>query len=223
MSVTKPLNATAKVRDRQARILQIAESIFSQEGEQGLQMKDLASKAGTSLATLYGHFPSKDHVLGAIAFARQHRVASRFDPTTLVGATAGERAGEIMRAEFRTVQRHPEMAVALQRVSNAPDRSTSEYVAGVRSALMQMVLAAIASTGTPATPEQHQILPIFLSTCSGAMNGWLSGILSVDEAHAQIVMAERLIDLPGDVARRYVLSPPPAGHSTEPTRTLRER
>jgi hypothetical protein len=108
------------------------------------------------------------------------------------------------------------MAVALQRVCNAPDRSTSEYIAGVRSALAQMVLAAISSTGTPATPEQHQILPIFLSTCSGAMNGWLSGIVSVQEAHTQIAMAERLIDLPRNVARRYLLSlsPLPEGGET---------
>lgn len=170
-------------------------------------MKELARQASVSLATLYAHFPSKDHVLGAVAVERQRRAAAQLDASALEGSTAGERAGEVIQHEFRTLRRHPEMAVALQRVANAPDRSTSEYIAALRGEFEAMVLEAIASTGAAVTPEQQMVMPMFLSVCGSAMNGWLSGILSLQDANAQILMAQRLIDLPPAIVREYLLGP----------------
>lgn len=193
--------------DNYTHILQIADAIFAQDGEQRLQMKDLARRASVSLATLYQQFPSKDHLLGAIALERQRRVAAQLRRTPPEGRTAGERAGEIMMQELRTVQNHPEMAAALQRVANVPDRSTSEYISGIRAAMEEMVLAAIADGGAPATREQLEVLPIFLSACAGAMNGWLSGILSVEQARGQIRVAQRLFDLPPETVAEHLLDP----------------
>lgn len=188
-----------------AHILRIADAIFAQEGEQGLQMKDLASRASVSLATLYQHYPSKDHVLGAIALERQRQVAARLRRSPVPGETAGERAGEVMMQELRTVQNHPEMAAALQRVANVPNRSTSEYIAGIREAMEEMVRSAIADGGEPATPEQLALLPTFLSACSGAMNLWLSGVISVEQARRQVRVAQRLFDLPPALAAEHLL------------------
>lgn len=46
-------------------------------GEDMLQMKELAQRAGVSLATLYRYFPSKDHVLLAIALGRYENALRR--------------------------------------------------------------------------------------------------------------------------------------------------
>jgi AcrR family transcriptional regulator len=179
--------------------------MLSQEGEQGLQMKQLAQRANVALATLYRYFPSKDHVLGAIALERWRGALQQIETLHFAGDTPGERAGEMMVREFRRVQRGPEFAAALERVANAPDRSTSEYMEGIRRIALQFVQAAIEQGGTAITAEQLQVLPIFMAASGGAINHWLAGVLSADQARAQIRASARLFDLPADIAREYLL------------------
>jgi hypothetical protein len=54
------------------------------------------------------------------------------------------------------------------------------------------------------TAEQRQVLPIFMAAASGAVNHWLSGILSADQARAQIRAGARLFDLPPEIVREYL-------------------
>lgn len=197
--------AEATTEGRHERILRIAESLFVQEGEQRLQMKELARRAEVSLATLYQLFPSKDHILAAIALERQRRMTSRLAAGEIDGETPGERAGNVMLEEFRYIQRNPQLAAGLQRVTNSPNRSTSEYVSGIRATMEQALLAAMERDGEPVTDEQRDLLPSVLSVSYGATTGWLSGMLSVDQARDQIRLAHRMLDLPPDVVR-YLLS-----------------
>jgi AcrR family transcriptional regulator len=199
-----PVPTTDAERERYARVIQAADEILAREGEQGLQMKQLAQRAGVALATLYRYLPSKDHVLGAVALERHRRALQRLDTMRFEGATAGERAADMMVREFRAVQREPEIAAALERVTNRPDRSTSEYVEQIQAITAEHVLAAIAQGGEPATPEQLQLLPMFLAASSGAMNHWLAGLLSAEETRSQIRAAARLFDLPPEIVREYL-------------------
>jgi AcrR family transcriptional regulator len=203
MAASAPMTTPAE-RARQARILETAQTMLAQEGEQGLQMKQLAQRADVALATLYRYFPSKDHVLGAIALERWKRAAQRIDALNFDGETPGERAGEMMVREFHRVQREPEIAAALGRVANAPDRSTSEYMEGIRRIALRLVQAAIEQGGAAITPEQLQMLPIFMAASLGATNHWLAGVLSADQARAQIRASARLFDLPAAVVRDYL-------------------
>jgi AcrR family transcriptional regulator len=202
--VTGAAASTAGERTRKARILQSAETMLSQEGEQGLQMKQLAQRADVALATLYRYFPSKDHVLGAIALERWERALQRIDALHFDGKTPGDRAGEMMVQELRRVQRDPEFAAALERVANAPDRSTSEYMDGIRKIALQFVQAAIEQGGSQMTAEQLRMLPIFMAASGGAINHWLAGVLSADQARAQIRASARLFDLPADIVREHL-------------------
>jgi AcrR family transcriptional regulator len=195
---------TRSEQDRRARVVHAAEAMLSQDGEHGLQMKQLADRADVALATLYRYFPSKDHVLGAIALERQRRALARIDSIRLTGETAGERAAELMVRQFRAVQRDAELATALQRVSHAPDRSTSEYIEGISRVMEGLALAAIAQRGEAASEEQRRLLPIFLAASVGAINHWLSGVVSAEEARAQIRAAGRLLDLPPEIVREYL-------------------
>jgi AcrR family transcriptional regulator len=193
--------------DRRARVVQAAEAMLAQDGEHGLQMKQLADRADIALATLYRYFPSKDHVLGAVALERQRRVLHRIDSIRLDGDTPGARAGDLMVRQFRAVQREPELATALQRVTNAPDRATSEYVEGISRLMEDLVLAAVEQGGRPAaTDEQRSVVPLVLAASVDAFNRWLSGVASAEDARAQIRAGARLLDLPPDVVREY-LSP----------------
>lgn len=48
------------------RILEAALGLFSEYGFYGTSIRDLAAGAGITSATLYGHYPSKDHILAEL-------------------------------------------------------------------------------------------------------------------------------------------------------------
>ena len=195
---------TPAERQRYTRIVRAAEAMLAQDGEQGLQMKDLALRADVALKTLYRYFPSKDHVLGAVAVARHERALQRLESKAFAGETPGERAGDALLREFRTVQRDVDFAVAIQRIANAPDRATSEFSERITALMGEIVLGAIAQGGTPATVEQRSLLPLVVSAASGAITQWLSGVIAAEQARQRIRTAARLFDLPPEIVREYL-------------------
>lgn len=53
--------------DRKEQIFWEAAKLFSQKGYQATSMRELADKVGIEAASIYSHYPSKDHLLHAIA------------------------------------------------------------------------------------------------------------------------------------------------------------
>lgn len=196
--------------DHSRRIVQAAEGMLAQLGEGGLQMKQLADRSGVALATLYRYYPSKDHVLGAIAIARTERALSRVGQRNFEGETAGERVANAVLANFAACRREPEIWVALQRVMTAPDRAMSGVVERVTDVLEETVLAAAGGDGEPVTAEQRLVLPIVISAFNGAVSLWFAGITSAEDVRARTTAAARLLDLPPDVVREYLAPRPPA-------------
>lgn len=77
------------VRNR-SRLVEAAADAFREEGL-GVSVNAIARYAGVNVATLYRHFPTKDHLVGAVletvlaplAAARDHALASRDGGETL--------------------------------------------------------------------------------------------------------------------------------------------
>jgi len=189
---------------RYERIVQVAETMLVQLGEQGFQMKQLAERSEVALATLYRYFPSKDHVLGAIALARIARAVSLEPVRRYSGRTAGERTAEQLVRLFDASQREPEIWSSLQRVMMAPDRSMSQVVERLYSAFEEMILLAISFHGDPPTAEQRMLVPMVISARNGATANWLVGFVSSEQARTQIRVAAHLLDLPAEQIRQVL-------------------
>jgi TetR/AcrR family transcriptional regulator, cholesterol catabolism regulator len=191
---------------RRERLLQVAEAILAHGGEERLQMKQLAERAGVAVATVYRYFPSKDHLLAGIAVERHRRNLERLAEGRFDGDGPGGRAAGLLIREFRSVQRNPEMATALQRIANAPQRSASEHVEEIHRLFERMVIAAVGQNGKQdVTAEQWAVLPIVVGTVNNAVTLWLVGSLSVEQARERLRIAARLFDLPADIVRRYLI------------------
>ena len=80
---------------RYDRVIAAATEILSAGGQEAVQMKDLAQRAGVSLATLYRYFPSKEYLLLAVALARYQAawlLVSAEEPSGRHGPRAGCRS-----------------------------------------------------------------------------------------------------------------------------------
>jgi TetR/AcrR family transcriptional regulator, cholesterol catabolism regulator len=98
---TPAIPSTPAQRERCERVLTSAAAILSGGGEEALQMKDLALRADVSLAMLYRYFPSKDHVLLAIALSNYQAAARKILSEVPRGRTSRERVTSHLLREFR--------------------------------------------------------------------------------------------------------------------------
>jgi AcrR family transcriptional regulator len=153
-------------------------------GEEALQMKELAQRAGVSLATVYRYFPSKDHVLLAISISRYEDALRRVSAEPPRGDTLQERITSHLLREFRAVQRDQVLTGALSKVlTERPEYS--QVLARIDQLHMQM-LEHVATAGGPVSAELRQRLRIVFDIAAEASRRWFAGVSSAAEARFAI-------------------------------------
>lgn len=189
--VTVP--TTEAQRARYGRVVEAATGLLTAGGEDALQMKDLAQRAGVSLDTLYRYFPSKEHVLAAIGVDRYERAYRRALARRPSGETVRERVTEYLLREFRTGQRDEKLTAALFRVRHGTSRGYSEVLERLYHRHIDILLVV---AGEEITEPQRRVLPVVTQVFGSAVSGWLSGIVSAADARFEIRVGCRLLDLP---------------------------
>lgn len=202
--------STAAQQGRHDRILAVATAMLEAGGEDALQMKDLAQRAGVSLATLYRYFPAKDHVLLGILLSRYSAALARISAETPAGATARERVTRHLLREFRAEQREPRLTAALSRVLRETSRSYSEVIERVEHLHLRM-LEHVAGAGEPLSSGQRQLLPVIQAIFGAATRRWLAGVCSPAQARFEIRAGCRLLDLPEAAVEEDSLLAGPSG------------
>jgi TetR/AcrR family transcriptional regulator, cholesterol catabolism regulator len=202
--------STAAQHGRHDRILAAATAILAAGGEDALQMKDLAQRAGVSLATLYRYFPAKDHVLLAILLSRYSAALSQVTAETVPGASPRERVTRHLLREFRAEQREPRLTAALSRVISETSRSYSDVIERAEYLHLQ-ILEHIAGGGQPVSAAQRQLLPVVQAIFGAATRRWLAGVASPAQARFEIRVGCHLLDLPDRVIGAETLLSGPAG------------
>jgi AcrR family transcriptional regulator len=193
--MTPAIPSTPAQHGRYERVLQAATAMLALGGEETLQMKELAQRAEVSLATLYRYFPSKDHVLLAIAHSRQENALRRVASEAPHGATMRERVTNHLLREFRAEQRDQKLTAALTGVLTATRRDYSQISHQVLQ-LHVKVLQQVAVAGRPVSGEQYRRLQIVIDVFGAATRRWLAGVSSAAEARFEIRMGCHLLDAP---------------------------
>jgi len=200
--VTQPTSPATPVtraqQERYDRVIAAMEEALSAGGLESVQMKDLAQRAGVSLATLYRYFPSKEYLLLAVALARYQAAARKVLAEVPRGNTVRERVtGHLMR-EFRTQQREQRLTAALTLALTGTARSDSAIIETVEH-LHLRILSHVAAGGGQLTEQQQKILSIVLDIFRGATRRWLAGTFSAADAQFQIEAGCELLELSDDV------------------------
>ncbi|MEU9063641.1 TetR/AcrR family transcriptional regulator [Streptomyces sp. NPDC048430] len=201
--------STQAQRERYGRVVQAATSTLSAGGEDALQMKELAQKADVSLATLYRYFPSKDHVLLAIAVDHYDRAYRRVLTETPSGRTVRERVTNQLLREFRAGQRNQRLTAALSRALTETSSHYSEVIEHLEN-LQTRIRRVVAEADGPISEQQRRVLPIIGQIFVAASRRWLAGIASASDARFQITVGCRLLD----VADELVDEDEDAAHAT---------
>lgn len=185
-------------RARYDRVIAAATELLSAGGQEAVQMKDLARRAGVSLATLYRYFPSKDYVLLAVTLSRYQAAWKRVSAEVPRGDTVRARVAAHLLREFRAQQRDQRLTAALSAALTGGGRSYSSIIEAAEHTHARIV-RHVAAGGGPLSEQQERLLTIVLDIARAATRRWLAGTYSVAEAEAQIETGCQLLDLPDDV------------------------
>ena len=189
---------TPAQQERYDRVVAAAAAVLSAGGQDAVQMKDLAQRAGVSLATLYRYFPSKEYVLLAVCLARFQEAARRVFAEVPPGDTIRERVTSHLMREFGAQQRDQRLTAALTQALTGTARSYSEMIEAVEHLHFQ-ILRHVAAGGGQLTEQQQKLLSVVIDIFSAASRRWLAGIYSAAEARYQIEVGCELLELPDDV------------------------
>lgn len=94
---------TASVRDR---LLEAAGRVLGDSGPRSLHLSAVAAEAGVSRPTLYAYFPTKQHLLGALAAFEKARFNDGLEQT-LVGLTGVERLDRALQFMIEFQRAYP--------------------------------------------------------------------------------------------------------------------
>ncbi len=183
---------------RYDRVIAVATDVLSAGGLEAVQMKDLAQRAGVSLATLYRYFPSKDYLLLAVALARYQAAVRQVSAEEPRGGTVRERVALHLRREFRAQQRSQRLTEAVAGAMNGSGRSYSSIIEAAEHTHAQVV-RHVAAGGGRLTEQQEKLLTVVLDISGAATRRWLAGTYSVADVEAQIEIGCQLLELPDEV------------------------
>jgi AcrR family transcriptional regulator len=183
---------------RYDRVVAAASEALSTGGQEAVQMKDLAKRAGISLATLYRYFPSKEYVLLAVSLARYQEAARKVLAEVPRGDTVRDRVTNHVLREFRAQQREPRLTAALTQVLTETRRSYSSIIETTEHLHLQ-ILRHVAAGGGPLSQQQQKVLPIVRDIFTAATRRWLSGAYSPAEVEFQIRAGCQLLELPDEL------------------------
>jgi AcrR family transcriptional regulator len=189
--------ATPAQQARYDRVVAAAAEVLSGRGEEAVQMKDLAQRAGVSLATLYRYFPSKDYVLLAVCLVRYQDAARKVFAEVPQGDSVRGRVASYLMREFRAQQRDQCLTAALTRVLTETRRSYSAIIETIEHLHLQIV-RHVAAAGDSLSEQRAKLLPIVIDIFSAATRHWLAGSFSASEVKLQIEIGCQLLDLPDD-------------------------
>lgn len=139
-------------RPGKAAILRAAVAVMGEDGYEGASMRDMAARAGVSVAALYYHFPSKHDLLREFLDEAYDVTLARIDRRLApVGDDPGERLDSIVSTLIWT-HLHDQFAqlasnVALREYTrlNPPERAAIEVK---RKALLDLVEGVCAEVGS---------------------------------------------------------------------------
>ena len=164
---------------RRERMLTVALGLALTGGWDGVQMREVASRAGVALGTLYRYFPSKEHLLVSLMLDQVRSLADRLAVRPPEGADSVDRVSDVLRRANRALQAQPEVTTAMIRALVSGNTDIAPVVASVREEMRRIIANALVEEGQP---DADRVLRIDLlsDVWLATVVSWISGSADVD-------------------------------------------
>lgn len=190
VTVTLHRALSATQRARRERIVAAATRLAADGGYDAVMMKDVAARAGVSLATVYRYFASKDHLLAEALVEWGSALGRRLRQSPPRGATPGERMAGVFRRMARGVAEEPALGVALTRALLSCDPSAFANRSGLSAMMRDWIELAL---GDAPIPDREGVIAVLEHVCFSCMISFVQGHRSAREVGDELERTARLL------------------------------
>lgn len=185
---------TESQQARRTRMLEATEELALQGGWDGVQMREVAVRAGVALGTLYRYFPSKEHLLVSVMLDEVQQLADRLAVRPPEGDDPVERVVDVLRRANRALNRQPDVTVAMIRALVAGNPDVAPVVADVRKVMRRIISDALGATA-PEDAEDSDVLAIDLlsDVWLAALVSWISGVQELPQVIGKLEDATEVL------------------------------
>jgi AcrR family transcriptional regulator len=184
---------TQSQRARRERMLSAALELASEGGYEGVQMREVADRAGVALGTLYRYFPSKVHLLVSATTQEIDVMRARLVQRPVSADVAPvERVVMVLDASTKFLQRDKNLTAALMRAMMSGDESVGVEVATVGRAMTSLITWALRGADEPSEHE-NAVIGVLENVWYACIVSWLSGRKTAEEVRGELALAARLL------------------------------
>jgi AcrR family transcriptional regulator len=186
---------------RQLAIIEAARDLIMESGSAGLNMRDVASRAGVSMATPYNLFGSKAEILQAIYEEEQIKFLTSFEKVASTDALS--RVFQSLDYTFDFYSRHPDFYGAIVRMPQAD--TAGEAATAMRTRQVEFFGDLLRGAISEKDLRQDAPVEVVSSVYTRAFNAicleWLDGALTPQQARSEAAAGLALL-LSGGLTRR---------------------
>lgn len=126
------------------RILRAALKLFAEYGFFGASIRDIAREVGINSATLYAHYPAKEHVLAELIRLGHEELHRRMrEASAAAGDEPAEQLAALVRAQVLVHTDYPLLALVANHELHALSPERAAPALALREEARQLLLAAL--------------------------------------------------------------------------------
>jgi len=181
----------AETAERKRRLLAAATELAAEGGYDAVQMRDVASRAGVALGTLYRHYSSKDQLLVAALDAQAATLRDRIAQRPPDGDTPAIRVANVLRRACRALERQPRVTAAMMTAMSAGDETTTPTKREVDATLKAIIEHAIAANGD--VDDLDGVVRVLGHVWFATLSYWVNGLATPGEMAADLERTAHLL------------------------------
>jgi len=180
------------------RVLRAALELFAEYGFYGASIRDIAANAGIKSATLYAHYPSKEHILAELVRLGHELLYDRLRQAVVrSGSSPADQLRDLVRSDVLAHCDFPQLAIVANNDLHALSPEQAASAIALRRQAHQLVMDVIdhgVKTGDFKVPDTFLV-----ATALGSM-----GMRVAYWYHPELKTAEQVADSYADLALRMV-------------------
>lgn len=127
---------------RRERVIRAALELGAEGGYDAVQMRDVATRAGVALGTIYRYFASNDALLLAVMVQWLGDLEERVTRRPPVGATTVARIMDVLGRALRSMDREPRLTAAVVSAMTAGDPASVGAIGEVTATMARIMRSA---------------------------------------------------------------------------------
>jgi len=186
--MARPL--TRAQEERRSRLIEAAMVLGLEGGYEGVQMREVATRADVAMGTVYRYFTSKDHLLSATLVSWVEQLDARLAEQPAPGDTPGQRVLGVLEYCMRAMSRQPKLVGAVFTSLSSADPAAVACQQQI-TVLMEGIITR--AMGQPTPPDLADRARILGHVWYSALVGWVNGWSPTSRVNDELAVAVRLL------------------------------